>query len=326
MKIFCALQSFCIPFYYLCQRKQKESLMISKTFNRYIWLLNTLLQYQRLTFEQISDLWSRSAFNDGEPLPIRTFHMHRNAVEELFQINIECDSSDGYKYYISTPEVLRKDRTRQWLINSFSLSNMIDAGHNMKDRILFEDIPGGTEYLQTVIEAMQFNKELQIKYRPFSGDGISFRIQPYAMKVYNQRWYIVGYIKEQKGIRNIALDRTLEMEVGEETFTFPNDFDPEKYFSNSVGIYVNENLKPQKVILRVFGIHVEYMRSLPLHFSQREINAKHGEYSDFQYKLSLTPELTTKILSMGEKVEVMEPKELRDEIKNKLLATISQYK
>lgn len=299
--------------------------MISKTFNRYIWLLNTLLQQKKLTFEEISKRWVDSHLGDGKPLALRTFHAHREAIAELFGVEVKCDTST-YKYYIASPEQLREDRTRQWLLNSFSLSNMIEAGHNMKNRIIFEEIPGGTEYLQTIIESMQQNLELQIDYQPFYDHRVTFHIQPYAMKVYHRRWYIVGYLKEQEGVRNIALDRILELELTNEKFNYPDDFDAKKYYSNTIGVYVNENLKPQKVMIRVFDIHVEYMRTLPLHFSQKEIACKHQQYSDFQYKLCLTPELSTQLLAMGENVEVLEPIELREEIKNRLASAMERYK
>ena len=299
--------------------------MISKTFNRYIWLLNTLLQQRRLTFEEISYRWKDSYLGDGKPLALRTFHVHREAIAELFGVEVKCDSVT-YEYYISSPNELRSDRIREWLLNSFTISNMIEAGRNMKDRILFEDIPHGTEYLQTVIDAMQRGKELQIIYQPFDGQRATYHLQPYAMKVYNQRWYILGYLREQDGICNIALDRTLEMELTDEAFVVPTDFDAEEYYANTVGIFVNEELKPQKVVLRVYGLHVEYMRSLPLHSSQEEIKTSDGEYSDFLYWLYLTPELTIKILSMGEKVEVLEPHGLRVEIKRRLEECLTRYR
>ena len=299
--------------------------MISKTFNRYIWLLNTLLQHKQLAYEEINALWKESCLGSGAPLPLRTFHQHKNAVEELFGIEIKCTPSNGYKYYISTPDTLKNDSIRKWLLNSFTLSNMISAGHNMKDRILFEEIPCGTEYLQIVIEAMQKSKELQIDYQQFYGHRETFNIQPYAMKVYHQRWYVVGYIKELGGIRNIALDRTLEMNLSDISFTLPLNFNAEKYYANSVGIYVNEELKPTKVKIRAYGNQIEYLRFLPLHRSQKEGASKYGEFCEFEYKLCLTPELSTHILAMGENVEVLEPIELRDEIKKRLEECLTKY-
>ena len=299
--------------------------MISKTFNRYIWLMNTLLQYKQLTFEEINVLWMGSFLGDGTPLPLRTFHQHKNAVEEMFGVEIKCNPSNGYKYYISTLDTLKNDSIRKWLLNSFTLSNMITAGHNMKERILFEEIPSGTEYLQTVIEAMQKSKELIVDYQRFYGRRETFNIQPYAMKVYHQRWYVVGYIKELGGIRNIALDRTLEMNLSDISFTLPHNFNAEKYYANSIGIYVNEELKPTKVKIRAYGKQIEYLRSLPLHCSQKESASKYGEFCEFEYKLCLTPELSTHILAMGENVEVLEPVELREEIKRRLEECLTKY-
>ena len=299
--------------------------MISKTFNRYIWLMNTLLQYKQLTFEEINVLWMGSCLGDGTPLPLRTFHQHKNAVEELFGVEIKCNPSNGYKYYISTLDTLKNDSIRKWLLNSFTLSNMITVGHNMKERILFEEIPSGTEYLQTVIEAMQKSKELIVDYQRFYGRRETFNICPYAMKVYRQRWYVVGCIKELGGIRNIALDRTLEMNLSDISFTLPLNFNAEKYYANSIGIYVDEELKPTKVKIRAYGKQIEYLRSLPLHRSQKEGASKYGEFCEFEYKLCLTPELSTHILAMGENVEVLEPVELREEIKRKLTECLTKY-
>lgn len=297
--------------------------MISKTFNRYVWLLNTLLPRRRLTFGEISQRWEESCLGDGSPLALRTFHMHREAIAELFGVEIKCDTS--YRYYISSPEELGKDCTRHWLVSSFSVSNMIDAGRNMKDRILFEKIPAGTEHLQTVIEAMQQGRELEVNYRPFDGPEMTLHINPYAMKVYNQRWYVVGLLKERDVIRNIALDRALEMSLTYTKYRVPEDFNAEQYYADTIGIFVNEELKPQRVVVRVFGKHVEYVRSLPLHHSQQEIKTEHGKYSDFQYRLCLTPELTTKVLSMGDGAVVLEPSELREGIINKLISTLNIY-
>ena len=279
-----------------------------------------------MTFEEISRRWQLSNIGDGRSIPLRTFHQHRTAVEELFGVEIRCNTSNGYKYCIANPEVLKNDKTRKWLLNSFNLSNMITAGHNMKDRILFEDIPHGTEYLQTIIDAMQQSKELAIDYQPFYGHRASYTIQPYAMKAYHQRWYVLGYIKELNAIRNIALDRLLEMTITEESFSFPENFNAEKYYENTVGIFVNDDHSPVKVKLKVYGYQIEYLRSLPLHKSQRETLSKYDEFCVFEYKLCLTPELSSQILAMGENVEVLEPTELRDEIKRRLNDCLNRYK
>ncbi len=282
--------------------------------NRYVWLINTLMQCKSLTFKEICDLWDKSNLSDGKPLAVRTFHQHREAIAELFGVEIVCDTNT-YKYSIAQLDELKNNSAQQWLFNSFAISNTIEAGRNMKERILFEEIPSGAEYAQTVVDAMQQNKTLFVDYKPFNGEKMELYLQPFAMRVYNQRWYVVGRFKESGAIRNIALDRILRMEITDEEFVLPEDFDAKEYYSHTVGIYVNEGLKPQRVVLRTFGVSTEYMRTLPLHSSQREIASNGDEYSDFEYYLNLTPELTGKLLSKGDWVEVLEPKTLREEVK-----------
>lgn len=299
--------------------------MASNTAKRYVWLINTLMQRKSLTFKEICSLWDKSSLNDGKALALRTFHQHREAIAELFGIEIVCDTNT-YKYSIAQPEVLKNNSAQQWLFNSFAISNTIEAGRNMKDRILFEEIPSGAEYAQVVVDAMQQNRVLLVDYKPFQGEKFELYLQPYAMRVYNQRWYVVGRFKESGNIRNIALDRILRMEITDEVFSLPEDFDASDYYAHTVGIFVNEKLKPQRVVLRTYGVSTEYMRSVPLHPSQREIATNGNESSDFEYYLNLTPELTGKLLSKGDWVEVIEPKELREKVKEQAQAIADLYR
>ena len=299
--------------------------MISKIIKRYIWLLNLLLPHKAMTFEEIAKNWETSNLNDGKPLARRTFHEHRKAIKELFGVEIKCNTSTN-KYYLSSETSLRNNTIQKWLLSSFTVSNMIKVGHNMKDRIFFEDIPKGTDYIPTVTEAMQQNKVLLIDYQPFDQHQKTLHFCPYAMKIYNQRWYMVGLIQEQESIRTIAFDRIRTMDSTEARFDIPKTFSAQKLFADRIGIFVDDKTAPQKVILKAHGPSVDYLRSLPLHSSQEEIAAKHGIYSDFQYKIYLNPELETKILAMGENIEVLEPKELRDKIADRLQNAIKRYK
>ena len=299
--------------------------MASNTVKRYVWLLNTLIQRRSLTFKEICDLWDKSGLNDGKALALRTFHQHREAVAELFGVEIVCDTAT-YKYSIASLNELKNNSAQQWLFNSFAISNTIEAGRNMKNRILFEEIPSGAEFAQTVVDAMQQNKVLFVDYKPFQGEKFDLYLQPYAMRVYNQRWYVVGRFKESGAIRNIALDRILRMEITDEEFVLPEDFDASDYYAHTVGIFVNEKLKPQRVVLRTYGVSTEYMRSVPLHPSQREIATNGNESSDFEHYLNLTPELTGKLLSKGDWIEVLEPKELREEVKNNATSITNLYR
>lgn len=304
--------------------------MISKTYFKYIWLLDTLLNSSPLTFDEINMLWEDCPASDG-PIPPRTFHEHRKGIKEMFGVEIECDRSRGYVYYVKNPEVLDKQKLSKWLLRKYSIPQDFATFNGMKDRILLEEIPLGTTYLDDIIEAMRQNVELSVDYQRYEGEQgeehlQTFHLQPYALKVFNRRWYLLGYLKERSGLRTIALDRILHLEVLTTSFTLPQDFDARKHFANVVGIYVNKDLSVQKVKIRAYGIQADYLRSTPLHISQSEGRSKHGEFAEFTYRLCVTPELVSQLLAMGEKVEVLEPELLRKEMREKLKSTLQNYR
>ena len=305
--------------------------MISKTYYRYIWLLDTLLNSCPLTIEEINMLWDACPASDGRPIPLRTFHEQRKGIKEMFGVEIVCDRSHGNVYYVKNPEVLDKQKVAKWLLHKYSIPQEFATFNSMKDRILLEEIPLGTSFLDDIIEAMQKNVELQVDYQRYENDQEEynlqeFHIQPYALKVFNRRWYLLGFIKEKDGLRTIALDRILALKVLTKSFTLPEDFDAQKYFSNVVGIFVNKDLPITKVKIRAYGIQAEYLRSTPLHKSQSEGNSKYGEFAEFTYRLCVTPELVSQLLAMGDKVEVLEPQELRDEMKKRISNMSNFYK
>ena len=304
--------------------------MISKTYYRYIWLLDTLLTKASLTIDEINTLWEDCPASDGQPIPLRTFHEQRKGIKEMFGVEIVCDRSHGNVYYVKNPEVLDKQKVAKWLLHKYSIPQGFATFNSMKDRVLLEEIPLGTTFLNPIIEAMQKNVELQIDYQRYEreqeGENLQeFHVQPYALKVFNRRWYLLGYIKEKRGLRTIALDRILDLKILSTSFELPEDFDARKYFANVVGIFVNNDLPVTKVMIRAYGTQAEYLRSTPLHKSQSEGRSKYREFAEFTYRLCITPELISQLLAMGDKVEVLEPEELREEMKKRLEECLTRY-
>lgn len=299
--------------------------MISKTYLRYIWLLDTLYTSDPLTYDDVVMLWEDSPYAYMGGLPIRTFHEHRKGIEEMFGVVIECDKSKGYTYYIKNPEVLEQNTYAQLLLRKYSVPKDFTTFNMMRDRILLEEIPHGTAYFNDVVESMRCNTELVIDYQGYEGHAETLTMQPYAMKVYNRRWYVLGYIKEKESIRHLALERFIDLQITSKKFEYPKDFNPRKYYDNVVGIYVNNELPVVNLKIRVYGVQMEYMRMLPLHKSQNEVKSRYGEFAEFTYRVCLTPELKSKILALGPNVEVLEPLEYREEITSQINASLDRY-
>ena len=286
-------------------------------FNRYVWLVDAIYRAGRISFEEINERWQRSSLNEtGEELPLKTFHNHKNAIQQMFDINIECDRRAGYLYYIEHAEDMERGGVRTWLLNTFAVNHLINESHHLKRRILFEEIPSGQRFLTQIIEAMRDSLTMDMSYQSFWNDtACTFEVAPYCVKVFRQRWYVVACSLSDERLRVYALDRIQELRTTENTFTLPEDFDPQAYFADSFGVTVDEDYSVGRVRVRVQGIQRQYIRTLPLHASQKEVEtAEDASVFEFYLRptLDFQQELLTHAVNAKEDIEVLEPQWLRE--------------
>lgn len=287
--------------------------MTKDLFDKYIWLVDTIYRARKITFEEINERWLRSRLSEGEDIPLRTFHNWRIAIEQVFDININCNRKGGYYYYIENADDMQKGGVRNWLLNTFAVNNLINESHHLKRRILFEEIPSGRKYLTSVIEAMRDGLEIELYYQSYWYEEPStYTLQPYCIKVFKQRWYVIGFCKERNNIRTFSLDRIQQLTTLDAKFVYPKDFDPEAYFADYFGIMI-ENKKLETIRIKVYGMHVQYIRALPLHRSQCEIETT-VDYSIFEYRMKPTLDFRQELLSRGADVEVLAPLTFREEM------------
>lgn len=300
--------------------------MAKNLLNRYIWLVDIIYRSGRITLDEINRRWIQTDMSGGERIPARTFHNHRLAIEEMFDINIACDRSNGYVYYIENVDSLKDGSVRNWLLDTFTVNNLIQESSSIKGRIVFEDVPSGRKFLTPIIESMRQNAVLSMTYQSFKkGQAASFLINPYCVRVFRQRWYLVGYNSYYKKIMTYALDRIKNLETTGQTFTYPADFDPRMYYKYSFGIIVDENVPVEIVRLQVFDEKVRYLRALPLHASQKEVNTE-ATYSIFEYNLRPTYDFIQELLSNASQMEVVSPDWLRERVKSILKQMKRRYK
>ena len=300
-------------------------------FNRYVWLVDTIYRTGRISFEEINERWQRSSLNEtGEELPLKTFHNHKNAIQQMFDINIECDRRAGYLYYIEHAEDMERGGVRTWLLNTFAVNHLINESHYLKRRILFEEIPSGQRFLTQIIEAMRDSHTLEMSYQSFWNDAPhTFEVAPYCVKVFRQRWYVVACSTSDDRLRIYALDRIRELRTSEHLFVLPKDFDPQAYFADSFGIAVDENYKPEQIQVRVSGIQRQYIRTLPLHASQQETEIT-DDSSIFEFYLRPTLDFQQELLkhaaNTDSQIEVLQPQWLREEMKRIGLNLVEAHK
>lgn len=309
---------------YICDRNTLLMNTYTK-FKEYIWLVNTIYHARAITLSEINKKWLQTEMSEGITLSRTTFHRHRIAIEEIFGLYIDCDKKNGNKYYIGNDYVLREDSVQNWMLSTMSVGNILSESHSLHDRILLENVPSGGEMLQQVIKAMKESKKISITYRRYGGHATrTFDLEPYCVKLFVQRWYLLGRFAD-KGMAIFSFDRILEIKMSNEKFKVDEDFDAASYFSDCFGVMLDENSKPEKVLIRAYGYEPYYLRDLPLHHSQREIQSTE-EYSDFELRLKITSDFKSKLLSRGEWIEILEPKALAEEIVEWHQKAIDRYK
>lgn len=298
--------------------------MAQNLFLRYVWLVSLLYRYKRMTLREINERWLHTDYSGGVPIPRRTFHCHREKIQELFDINIECDRRTS-EYYIEDCQTLANDKIRSWLLETFSVNNLAAEQQHLHDRILLEKIPSGEIYLTSVIEAMRDSRIIKFTYKSFTDAAPhDVYLQPYFVKVFRQRWYVIGYASAYNGIRTYSIDRFENIEVTKESFEYPSDFIPEEYFDGCFGIMYS-NLPCESVVLKVSSVQAGYFKTLPLHETQKTVSDTET-HTVFKYEMKITNDLIKEILSYGADVEVISPQSLRSKIEKHLSAALQKYK
>ena len=296
-----------------------------RQFQRYIWLVDLLYSRGALTRQQINDYWQNAALNDEDEatIPRRTFFRMKDDILILFGIEIECVS--GNKYAIANRDDIKSDDVQNWLLNSFSVSNLLMEGQSLKDRLLLEDIPSGNKYLTHVIDAMRQNLTLQVEYQSFKMSAPrNFEIAPYCIKVFKQRWYIIGLREGNDELHFYSLDRVLSMQITENAFKVPKSFNPESFLHNYYGVMVDD--KPVELVqLRVTPFRANYLRSLPLHHSQKEIE-RTDDYSLFEYWIVPTADFIQELRSILPEITIVKPLWLREKFIKEAEQIINHYK
>lgn len=297
---------------------------LSKIFRQYIWLTDTISRSGGITLQELNERWIKTELSEGVAMTRLTFNRYRTAIEEIFGINIECRRK-GYQYYIENEDILKSNSLKHWMIDSLSVGNMLMESVSMKDRIILENIPSGKVHLQPIINAMKHGKKLRIEYQRFGKQEVRrVMIEPYAIKVFKQRWYVLVNNDKWEIPAVYALDRIISLEETDETFEFPTDFDAETFFKDCYGVLCGTNDVAQRIVLRAYPPYISYLRTLPLHASQKELEST-SEYTDFELYLRPTFDFRQELLCQGNEVEVLEPESFRNEMKEILAKTMERY-
>ena len=305
------------------ETKKKLKSSTAYLFNCYIWLLNTIARGP-ISRAAIDEKWAHSSVNEYKQdyLPESNFHRWKTTVELLFEVKIKCNGNN--EYYIEEATDLRNADLRLRLLNLMSMDSLLKDSKELSDQILFEPIPSGEKFLAPIIEALRDKTAIEMTYQGFTKDyPATFIVEPYCLKMFKRRWYMLAHSVGRDKTLIYSLDRVHALEPTTQKYQLPKDFDAEFYFRNVYGVSGMED-QPQEVEIKIEAYQANFLRSLPLHPSQTEIE-RQEQYSIFRYNLVPAFEFKQELRKHGSVLEVLKPQWLRDEFRKDIEYQLSKY-
>ena len=305
------------------ETKKKLKSSTAYLFNCYIWLLNTIARGP-ISRAAIDEKWAHSSVNEYKQdyLPESNFHRWKSTIEMLFDVHIKCNAYN--EYYIEEASDLRGTDLRTRLLNLMSMDSLLKDSKELSDQILFEPIPSGEKFLAPIIEALRDKTAIEMTYQGFTKDyPATFIVEPYCLKMFKQRWYVLAYSPGIDQTYLYSLDRIHAIELTTQKYKLPKGFNAEAYFKDAYGT-ADLNYEPVEVKISISAKQAPYLRTLPLHKSQEEIETNE-DYSIFRYFVIPSYDFKQELYKYGSDVEVLAPEAMRKEFAEDASKTNAMY-
>lgn len=280
-----------------------------------LYLIDLLSRRGSMSLKEINEHYCYSSIYDGEIQP-RTFARYKDFIAENFPCCIEYNASIR-EYYLERSRMFGDDETLyNYLLSAYHIEGMTELVVKHRDKVRLMDAPTGVENVQVILEAIDKGRGITCNYYAFNKKTKKSQLLiPYFLKTWEQRWYLVAEPdNHHHGQSVFALERMEDIRLTEKRMKPSCDITIDEYFNGSFGINHSDNQQPVKMLLKVYKAQVEYVKALPIHESQVEVEEQE-DYSIFEYRIVPCYNLYQQLLWHREKLEVLEPMSMRDEIK-----------
>ncbi len=276
------------------------------------------------SFDDIASYLSRESelqsynFNTSK----RTFQRDLDDIRALFNIDVQYDFSRKV-YFIHDED---QPEINERMLEAFDTFNALNVSDRLSKYIHFEKRrPQGTENLHGLLHAIKNRFQIHFTYQKYWQEESEVRTaEPYALKEFKNRWYVlVKDLKDEK-IKSFALDRLTELDITRRTFKYPKDFDIDEFYRYSFGIISANGQQPQEIILSFNHIQGKYVKSLPLHETQ-ELMVDNAEEVRICVRVCITYDFIMELMSFGDKLKILKPKSLIKTVKAAHQKASAQY-
>ena len=279
-----------------------------------------------MNLKEINGHYQYSALYDGEIIP-RTFARYKDYIAETFPCYIDYNQSTN-QYFLKRYHQYGQDESLyNYLLSAYHIEGMSELAVKHRDKVKLMDAPTGVENVQIILEAIDKQKGIECGYYSFDRETKKQQLLiPYFLKTWEQRWYLAAEPdNHHHGISIFALERMDNIRLTEQKMLPSNDVTADEYWEGSFGVNHSDNQVPERIVIKAYGAQAEYIRALPIHESQKELE-RTDEYTIFEYHIVPCFNLFQQLLWHREKLEIIEPKEMREEIKKIAQNIISLYK
>jgi predicted DNA-binding transcriptional regulator YafY len=290
---------------------------------RYLLIVKKLRNSNLATFNEINEFIGREfeLLDTARNISLRTFQRDINEIRTIFNIDIKCNSSN--QYYIAEEE---NSGFNNRMIEAFDIINSLNAGQQLTPHIILEKRCSlGTEHLYGLLHAIRKQLVVRFSYEKYYDQDLTFReVEPYVLKEFKGRWYLLSKDYKDDCFKTFALDRMSELIISKKKFIFPSDINPKAHFKNCFGVITSDETVPEEIELSFEPLQGKYIKSYPLHESQKILVDNETELL-VELNLFITHDLVMQLLSYGEEVKVIRPERLVNELKAAYKAALNVY-
>lgn len=293
-----------------------------------LYLINLLERRGPMTLKEINDKYQYSSLYEGEDFQPRTFLRYKDFIEVTFPCYIEFNNRTG-KYELHKHSALygEDDSLYDYLLSAYHIEGMTELALKHRDKIMLTEAPTGVENVQIILEAIDQRRGIECDYYSYNNNTLKQHLLiPYFLRTWENRWYLVAEPENHPQEQAVyALERMENIRLTEKRMLPSQKITAEEYFDGSFGINHSDNQKPETIRIKVYDAQVEYVRALPIHESQKEIETT-DEWSIFEYRIIPCFNFYQQLLWHRERIEVLEPKSVRDEMKKIIKDIQDKYK
>ena len=299
--------------------------MSNKLAIKRIHFIISKLRANPCSFLDLLDYLEKRSFNDENyTISKRTFERDVNEIYEIYGIEIKYNRAENVYEITNEPNEGKTNK----IIESFQIYNALSLSDSVSKNIIIEKRKSsGTENLHGFIHAIENNLEVNFTHQKFwetNSVKKTRTVNPLALKEARNRWYLIGQDQKDNKVKSFGLDRISNVEISNKKFQHPEEFNPDEKFEHAFGIITDGTL-PVKIKLWFSNAQADYIKSLPLHHSQKVV-AENETECIIELYLSPTYDFVMELLSIGKEVKVIEPESLKKELIERLEATLKHYK